>query len=146
MSDQLPSLTVDDISVLTASGDIDFTLPSLSSDCIAIDPSWTIGSSDSIVLSDSYYSGHTIVPPAVNVTSKGIELDKEADINIGGMSLKQTLESITQQLNILVPDPKLEKEYQELKNARAEYDRIREKLEMLEKLKTPLPKNLDKNL
>lgn len=66
-------------------------------------------------------------------------LSEESDIKIGSMSLKETLAEISKHLGMLIPDKKLEKEYQELKEAREHYEHVKKKLETLEKLKnTPI--------
>lgn len=113
----------------TSSGQ--FSIPTLNA--ASISPSYTWSG-----LSD--YSGHN---PKVHITNQGINLDAEADIRIGGISIKKSLEDISRRLEILIPDPRLEREYEELKQARENYERIREKLEMLEVLKKAPPKMLD---
>lgn len=73
------------------------------------------------------------------ITGDGLELDESADIKIGNLSLKNMLGEIADRLTILIPDAKLETEYEELRQARAEYERVKDKLKMLEALKkTPV--------
>lgn len=75
----------------------------------------------------------------VQINGQGIEMSEDADITFGDMSLKGMLKELADRLNVLVPDTKLEKEYEELRQAREHYDYVREKLRMLEKLKnTPV--------
>lgn len=80
---------------------------------------------------------------SVHISEKGLDLPEDADISIGGVSLKKTLEDLARRVEILVPDPALEREYEELRQARENYDRVREKLEMLEVLRKSPPKSLD---
>ena len=71
-------------------------------------------------------SGHTY-NPKVNIDSTGIQINDDADLKIGDMSLKDTLQAIQDRLAILTPDPaKLEK-YAALKQAYEHY-RLLEKL------------------
>jgi len=63
---------------------------------------------------------------------------EEADIEINGVSLKQTLEDIQQRMAILQPNPELEKEFKELREIRQQYIKLErnllEKKEMWETL------------
>mgnify|MGYP000397210034 FL=1 len=62
----------------------------------------------------------------------------DADIEINGVSLKQTLEDIQQRMAILQPNPELEKEFKELREIRQQYIKLErnllEKKEMWETL------------
>ena len=62
----------------------------------------------------------------------------DADIEINGISLKQTLEDIQQRMAILQPNPELEKEFKELREIRQQYIKLErnllEKKEMWETL------------
>lgn len=57
----------------------------------------------------------------VHITGAGIEMDADADITIGGRSLKKMFETIEQRLAILVPDPKKLEHYEALKQAYEHY-------------------------
>ena len=63
---------------------------------------------------------------------------EEADIEINGVSLKNTLEDIQQRLAILQPNPELETEFAELRKIRQQYMALErnliEKKEMWETL------------
>jgi len=48
-------------------------------------------------------------------------MDEDADITIGGRSMKKMLEGIEQRLSILVPDPKKLEQYESLKQAYEHY-------------------------
>lgn len=57
----------------------------------------------------------------VHITGSGIEMDADADIVIGGRSLKKIFETIEQRLAILVPDPKKLEQYEALQQAYEHY-------------------------
>ena len=52
----------------------------------------------------------------------------DADIEINGISLKQTLEDIQQRMAILQPNPELEKEFKELREIRQQYIKLERNL------------------
>jgi len=63
-----------------------------------------------------------------NVVIQGqLRLDEGADIRFGDASLMETLREIQSQLGMLTPDPKLEKEFEELRACAQEYERLRAK-------------------
>jgi propanediol dehydratase small subunit len=79
----------------------------------------------------------------VKIKSDSIEMPADSDIKFGDVSLKTLLNDIADRLNVLIPDDRLEKEYEELRQAREHYEHVKQKLTVLEKLKnTPveLPK------
>jgi hypothetical protein len=91
----------------------------------------------------SYNPGQWTISNDYTSRTHDIQLEDGADIKLGDVSLKQTLKEIADRLAILVPDVKLEREYEELRQAREHYEHVKQKLTMLEKLKnTPveLPK------
>jgi len=57
----------------------------------------------------------------------------DSDIQIEGFSLKQTLQTLNERLAIMVPNPALEKEFEELKACGDEYRRLEK--EFAEQLK-----------
>jgi len=68
------------------------------------------------------YSWNTLNQPnKVHITGAGIEMDADADITIGGRSMKKMLEGIEQRLSILVPDPKKLRQYEALQQAYEHY-------------------------
>jgi hypothetical protein len=77
------------------------------------------------------------------ITLKG----KDADVEINGKSLKETLEALEERLNWMKPDPELEKEWDELRRLgnryRAMEKKCREKAKMWEQLKKVQPKSQD---
>ena len=91
----------------------------------------------------SYNPGQWTISNDYTSRTHDIQLEDGADIKLGDVSLKQTLKEIADRLAILVPDVKLEREYEELRQAREHYEHVKQKLTVLEKLKnTPveLPK------
>ena len=68
------------------------------------------------------YSWNTLNQPnKVHITGAGIEMDEDADITIGGRSMRKILEGIEQRLSILVPDPKKLEHYEALRQAYEHY-------------------------
>jgi hypothetical protein len=89
------------------------------------------------------YSWNTIQP---NTTFNGgtIELNgTDPDIKIGNKSLRDWMEQVEQRLNILTPNPELEREWDELRRLGERYRKLekkcREKAEVWNKLKS-MPK------
>lgn len=73
-------------------------------------------------ISTPSYNWNTTYPGnKVQIHNSGIELDSDADITIGGRSMKKLLEGIEQRLGILVPDPKKLERYEALKQAYEHY-------------------------
>jgi len=71
------------------------------------------------------YSWNTLNQPnKVQITGAGIEMDADADITIGGRSMKKLLEGIEQRLAILVPDPKKLQQYEALQQAYKHYQTL----------------------
>ena len=76
-------------------------------------------------------------PWATNTTLKGGQLElegKDADVIVNGKSLLDTLQALEERLNILVPNPELEKEWSELKQLGNEYRKLEK--EITAKMKT----------
>lgn len=65
-------------------------------------------------------SGHNY-HPKVNIDSHGIQISDDADLKIGDMSLKDTLQAIQDRLAILTPDPAKMEKYAALKAAYEHY-------------------------
>ena len=74
------------------------------------------GSIPTITLSDDWANGWNT--PSGQISLRG----EDADIDINGVSLMDTLKSIQDQLNILCPDPGMEKEWDELRELRQQYE------------------------
>ena len=78
-------------------------------------PSWTVAT-------------HTTAPNLqVNQSGRLSLQGKDADVDINGVSLKETLASIQEMLGVMKMDPALEKEFEELKSAGEHYRQLREK-------------------
>lgn len=87
----------------------------------------------------TYNPGPWTISDDIRTKASDIQLEDGADIKLGDVSLKQTLKEIADRLAILVPDAKLEREYEELRQAREHYEHVKQKLTVLEKLKnTPV--------
>jgi len=72
------------------------------------------GSGTTWTLSDSWQNS----PQSSKITLEG----ENADIEINGVSLCDTIRGIQDRLNILCPDPEMEQEWDELKSLREAYD------------------------
>jgi hypothetical protein len=57
----------------------------------------------------------SIATGAVQTISNGLDLQGEADIKIDGMSLKDFMKNVTLRLNLMVPNPELEQQWNELR-------------------------------
>ena len=84
--------------------------------------------------------GATITPSAI-ISLKG----EQADIDINGKSMVAWMEQVEERLNLLTPNPELEKEWDELRKLGERYRKLekkcKEKAEMWKKLKSmPPPK------
>jgi flagellar motility protein MotE (MotC chaperone) len=75
----------------------------------------------------------------------GIDIQGEnADIKMNGKSMKAWMEAVEERLNILTPNPELEKDWDELRRLGERYRRLekkfQEKARMWEELKRVQPK------
>lgn len=68
--------------------------------------------------------------PYTNPTSSGklSICGEDADIEIDGKSMKAWMEQVEARLNILVPNPELEKDWDELGRLRERYQRLEQKI------------------
>lgn len=123
----------------------------------ATGPVYTLGSGSSSVYSvgangSSAYdysnisisSGWTTTSPSTISQSGVIDIRGEnADIKVNGRSLMDAIDALEQRLNILVPNPELEKEWDELRELGKRYRELekqcKEKGEMWKKLKQMPP-------
>ena len=80
----------------------------------------TVGGGYATTASTISLSNHTY-SPKVNIDSDGIQINADADIKIGDMSLKDTLQAIQDRLAILTPDPAKMEKYAALKAAYEHY-------------------------
>ena len=70
----------------------------------------------------------------VHLDQDGIRLDSECDIKLGDRSFKDFMDKIEERLAILNPNPKLEKDWTELKELGDKYRQLEK--EITEKMKT----------
>ncbi len=86
--------------------------------------------------------GATITPSAT-ISLKG----EQADIDINGKSMRAWMEKVEERLNILTPNPELEKEWDDLRKLGERYRKLekkcKEKSEVWKKLKSMSPPKLD---
>ena len=79
------------------------------------------------------------IKPAATISLQG----EDADINVNGKSLMKTLEALEERLNMMVPNPELEKDWDDLKKLGDRYRKLeakcKEKAQMWNKLKS-MPK------
>jgi hypothetical protein len=106
---------------------------------------WTAGANGTSVIDWGNISitGATVTPMKVN-QSGTIELTGEdADIRVNGRSLMDAIDALEQRLNILVPNPELEAEWDELRELSERYRELekkcKEKGDMWKKLKQMPP-------
>jgi len=71
-------------------------------------------------------SGNFIVNTSINTGTVKIT---DSDVEIGGLSLKATLQAINERLAVLIPNPALEREFDELRACGDEYRRLERELQ-----------------
>lgn len=86
-------------------------------------------------------------PVTINQGSKISLQGDEADINVNGKSMRAWMEQVEQRLNMLTPNPELEKEWDELRRLGERYRKLekkcKEKAEVWKKLKSMPPPQVD---
>ena len=141
-----------------SSQDYDFQTIDLSSSITMASPTYTISSSPTISIGSisganvgysntmwttgtSGFNGTSAMD--LNQSGKLSLQGTNADIDINGKSLMKTLEALEERLNMLVPNPELEKEWDDLRRLGNRYRKLeakcKEKAEMWNKLKS-MPK------
>ena len=128
------------------------TIPNVTISTSAISGGYTIGNGGTGTSSNTVWTTNTtgagtyrINDPAVVLGAGGrMELKGDsADLTINGKSLKDWMERVEERLNILTPNPELEKEWDELRRLGERYRRLekkcQEKAEVWKKLKS-MPK------
>ena len=135
--------------------DYDFQTIDLSSSITMASPTYTISSSPTISIgsisganvgySNTMWTTGLSGTSVADLNQSGmLSLSgKNADIDINGKSLMKTLEALEDRLNMMVPNPELEKEWDDLKKLGNRYRKLeakcKEKAEMWNKLKS-MPK------
>jgi len=128
------------------------TIPNVTISTSAISGGYTIGGLNGASGSNTVWTTNTtgagtyrINDPAVMIGASGKMALKgyDADIDINGKSLKDWMEKVEERLNILTPNPELEKEWDELRRLGERYRKLekkcKEKAEVWNKLKA-MPK------
>ena len=129
------------------------TMPNITiSTSTGLSGGYTIGSGGTGTSSNTVWTTNTtgagtyrINDPAVMIGASGrMDLKGDAaDVNINGKSLKCWMEKVEERLNILTPNPELEKEWDELRRLGERYRKLekkcKEKAEVWNKLKS-MPK------
>lgn len=80
----------------------------------AVDADYEIPASQDI-------GNHNIFSMSHDIDGKMRITGEDADIEMNGVSLKQTLHDLQERMAILQPNPELEKEFKELREARQQY-------------------------
>jgi len=132
--------TIDLSSSITMASPIVYTMaPNISTISLSgpnVTPTWSIGSNTITGLNGI---SAVDIKPSGTITLKG----DDADIDINGKSLMKTLEALEDRLNMMVPNPELEKEWDDLKKLGDRYRKLeakcKEKAKMWNKLKS-MPK------
>ena len=141
-----------------SSQDYDFQTIDLSSSITMASPVFTISSTPTISIgsisganvgySNTKWTTGLSGTSAADLNQSGmLSLQgTNADISINGKSLLKTLEALEDRLNMLVPNPELEKEWDDLKKLGNRYRKLeakcKEKAEMWNKLKSMPPPNI----
>jgi len=154
-TDQIPTITIDEINELTTN-----ITSGIGTDTITYSPIWsttgtvvpgygtTIGNGGT---GYTYTTGSPWIatgssPGTLSVEQNGsIEIQGEnADIKMNGKSMKAWMEKVEERLNILTPNPELEKEWDDLRRLgnryRALEKKCKEKAQMWAALKKVQPK------
>ena len=132
--------TIDLRSSITMASPVVYTMaPNISTISLSgpnVTPTWSIGSNTITGLNGI---SAVDIKPSGTITLKG----DDADIDINGKSLMKTLETLEDRLNMMVPNPELEKEWDDLKKLGDRYRKLekkcKEKAKMWNKLKS-MPK------
>tara|TARA_R110000782_G_scaffold223604_1_gene310517 strand:- start:67 stop:456 length:390 start_codon:yes stop_codon:yes gene_type:complete len=85
-------------------------------------------------MSDVYTIANNNTLSCANVTPLGIDMHKNADITVGGKSMREFMEQVNERLAILEPNKKLEAEWAELKELGDQYRAMEQ--DLLEKAKS----------
>ena len=155
-TDPIPGLTIDELNHLTSSIGTDTvtwgTIAGTSDPYYGAIPggsngyTYTTTGTTSVSPWLSVGNGGTGSSPAMTVQQSGtIDLRGEnPDIKINGKSMKTWMEAVEERLNILTPNPELEKDWDELQELGERYraleKKCKEKAQMWEALKKVQPK------
>jgi hypothetical protein len=147
-TDDIPTLTTASISALTTSNITG--LSSIQLSAIGGTQGYTLGASGgaNVNWQSPYYVNSAIGTPMTVGKSGQLDLKGEdADITINGKSMSAWMAQVEQRLNILTPNPELEKEWDDLRRLGERYRRLekkcKEKAETWNKLKAMPPPTVD---
>lgn len=102
---------------------------------------WTTTGTGTGTLWNHSAVGAVQVTPKATIALKG----EDADIDLNGKSLKTWMEKVEERLNILTPNPELEKEWDELRKLGERYRKLekkcKEKAEVWKRLSAKQPKD-----
>jgi hypothetical protein len=121
------SHTIDTYSIDTSTGTYNLGTNSITG-FGALGPGYTIAGSNGT------WGGLFNTSPSVSLDKDGIQITESADIKLGEVSLKDFINKIEQRLALLTPNPKLEKEWDELKELGDRYRELEKHI--TEKMKT----------
>jgi hypothetical protein len=164
-TDHIPTLTISDLDYINSSMTTDTITWSSAADCITTgtsQPNYSasiVGSNTMLGGTGYTYTTNTTsqtpwiatgglggTNPAMVVSPSGsIDIQgQNADIKINGKSMKVWMEAVEERLNILTPNPELEKEWDDLRRLGERYRKLekkcREKAQMWAALKKVQPK------
>jgi hypothetical protein len=139
----IPTLSTTDMSTLTV-GNISFNNTSggytIGNGGTSANAVWTTSNMSAV---GGLWNSPTTIDQSGRMTLRG----ENADLDINGKSLKNWMEKVEERLNILTPNPELEKEWDELRKLGERYRKLekkcKEKAEMWNKLKSMPPPKLD---
>ena len=160
-TDHIPTLTITDLDYINSSMTTDTITWTTAADCITVgtsQPNYSasiVGSNTMLGGTGYTYTTNTTSPwtnattgvnPAMTVVQGGsIDIQgQNADIKINGKSMKTWMEAVEERLNILTPNPELEKDWDDLRRLgnryRALENKCKEKAQMWAALKKVQPK------
>lgn len=155
-TDHIPTLTISDLNYINSSMTTDTITWTTAADCITTGTSQP-NYSASIVGSPSYTYTTNTTSPWINTSvsdntmivgqSGAVQIrGEDADIKINDKSMVAWMEKVEERLNILTPNPELEKEWDDLRRLgnryRALERKCKEKAQMWAALKKVQPKQL----
>jgi len=85
-------------------------------------------------MSDMYTIANNDIFSCADISHHGIEMHKDADITVGGKSMREFMNLVEQRLAILTPNKELESEWAELKELGERYRAMEQ--DLLEKAKS----------
>lgn len=136
----IPSISMSDLTLgniaYTSGSSTTYTLGAQGSHANAV---WTTTAVPGTGINWNHSAVGTTINPSATISLRG----ENADIDINGKSMKAWMEQVEERLNILTPNPELEKEWDELRELGERYRELekkcKEKAEVWKKLKSMPP-------